>query len=153
MIQDKTPNGKDHWRTPKAFFDLVDASFEFGLDAAADRENALCHHYCSQEQSGLDHPWFHRTWCNPPYSLKREFICKAIDERARGATSCLLLPASTATQWFHFALAFCSQFAMIKGRINFELPEREKRSGNTGGSCLFVFGDPLLRENDRWVIR
>ena len=61
---------KMDWRTPRAFFYDLDCEFNFGLDAAANRENAKCLNYFTPEDNGLSQSWagYGSVFCNPPYT-------------------------------------------------------------------------------------
>lgn len=110
---------KDSWATPRAFFDYFDAIYNFTLDAAASAENTLVNSYYSEEHSGLKYAWHKSTWVNPPFSKKSEFIEKAIEQKHKGCTSVMLLPASTGAEWFQTAARNATQVIFIGGRIRF----------------------------------
>jgi phage N-6-adenine-methyltransferase len=140
---------RDDWRTPRWLFDALDKEYRFGIDVAADKDNALCNSHYSEKQSALtvlSWPW--RWWCNPPYSRKQDFIGHAARQRVPGV---LLLPSSTDAQWWHGAYVVATHVALIRGRVQFELPDR-KGGNNTGGSTLFVFGlPPVEHERFLWI--
>lgn len=130
----------DEWSTPQEFFDRLHLEFGFGVDAAASIENRKCVNYY-----GPDHPlalmnpkltdalgmdWSAagvNHWCNPPYSLCREFVAKAADERLRGVLTVMLIPSRTDTRYFHEHLWNVAQHAtrpgielrFVKGRLKF----------------------------------
>ena len=118
---------QDGWRTPKWLFDrCVEEYGPMGLDAAADRDNALCTSHFSAEHSalGANVKWTGNVWCNPPYSMLRQFAEKAISEiRGCHCTSVtFLIPARTDTKAFQ-KLAnsqFCFSVVFLKGRVKFE---------------------------------
>jgi phage N-6-adenine-methyltransferase len=119
------PKGKstpDH-RTP---LDLFQSLGEFQLDAAASSENALCEYFFSEEDDGLNQPWYaYRVWCNPPYSDISKWIKKAINEtyyEKHCDEVVFLLPARTCTKWFREAWAHASRIAFVHGRVNFSGP-------------------------------
>lgn len=47
----------DMWETPQAFFDKLNAEFNFTLDACAIPSNAKCTHFFTPEQDGLKQTW------------------------------------------------------------------------------------------------
>lgn len=56
------------WATPQAFFDELNAEFNFTLDPCATSENAKCARYFTKEDDGLAQSWSgERVFCNPPY--------------------------------------------------------------------------------------
>ncbi len=127
--------GKDDWGTPPEFFAKLNAEFNFTLDAAANRENALCDlfygpgSFIQQDALALDWPKSDRIWCNPPYSrgMQKEFIRKAAECGARGGMVVMLLPARTDTVVFHRYIWDHErhqpregvQVRLLKGRLRF----------------------------------
>lgn len=120
----RTATGRDNWCTPKALFDKLDAEFGFVVDAAADADSALCPMWYGPGSTYITDAtateWLPRpTFCNPPYSLLREFL-------AHGADACsiapfvFLIPARTDTRaWHESVMARASEVRLIKGRIYF----------------------------------
>lgn len=116
--------GYKNWRTPRSFFDTLDAEFHFTLDAAASHANALVDKYCTEEGKfvrALSYPqessppvfwrlsaadglepsaWIDEVvFCNPPYDQRiRDWVELANARRAE--VSVLLLPPSIDTEWF-----------------------------------------------------
>jgi len=158
MINDAIYSSAKHdWGTPQDLFDKIETIFgKFELDAAASKENAKCHWYYTENNSGLHNPWHRLTWCNPPYGREiQKWVGKAIFETHDATirhckTAVLLLPARTDTQWFQVAAAKCDFIAFIKGRVKFD----GAQSSAPFPSALFVFSqggatihdDRLLRE-------
>ena len=98
----------DEWRTPKAFFEALDAEFGFDVDVAATAENCWKETYCGPDhwredrRDALVVPWLDNVcWMNPPYSKCRQFIAKAAKEARKGATVVALVPSRTDTRWWH----------------------------------------------------
>jgi phage N-6-adenine-methyltransferase len=95
------------YRTPGDVLGPLHKEFEFNVDAAADKNNALLGRYYTEEVDGANPEHYEagdRVFCNPPYTgqiVKRFVECAAITSR-RGALWVLLLNASTTgTSWFH----------------------------------------------------
>lgn len=121
----------DAWATPQAFFEALDAEFEFEVDAAASRETAKCRVWYGGALDALTiRSWSSRPcsiFCNPPYSRCREFIAKAAAEARKGCTVVCLVPSRTDTRWFHDHVWDASQdrarpgveIRFIKGRLKF----------------------------------
>lgn len=114
----------DEWCTPKVVYDFLDKWFDFDLDAAASKDNALNCFYFSAENSALENKWFGNVFCNPPYSrfLQRAFIQKAIEEvqNENAAKVVMLLPARFDTKnWHELLFPNASEVWFIKGRLNF----------------------------------
>lgn len=104
--------GKDDWATPPDVWADLHREFGFSWDVAANRHNYKGERGCffgPGSEFGEDAlafawgPFIGPCWCNPPYSrgLQGKFIAKAAEERQRGVTTVMLLPARTDTRAFH----------------------------------------------------
>ena len=96
----------DEWSTPQATFDALAREFPFTVDLAATAENAKCRQFITAHHNALNRDWWEYGdygWLNPPYSrgLCPRFIAKAAEERRKGFTTVMLLPARTDTKAFH----------------------------------------------------
>ena len=114
------PSASDFWATPQAFFDKVNAEFQFTMDACALPETAKCTTYYTPETDGLNSPWHGRVWCNPPYSDIEPWIRKAEAELIGGGIelAVLLVPSRTGTAWWH-RYAQHHEIRWIRGRLKF----------------------------------
>lgn len=100
----------DEWSTPQDFWDVLNAEFQFTVDAAARLDNTKCLTWLGPDGAfpdalAGDVVWGAgaRIWLNPPYSKCREFIEKAADQARRfRSTVVCLVPSRTDTRWFHF---------------------------------------------------
>lgn len=96
-----------NWRTPKPFFDWVNAQFGFTIDVAAEKGNALLRKYWTKEDNAFRQDWTgHVWWLNPEYDEAIRWM-----ERSRHAAafqaSCgvNLVPARPDTKWWrHFVM-------------------------------------------------
>lgn len=68
---------------------------------------------------GLMTNWHHWNYVNPPYSLLKEFVRKAIKESKNNKTI-MLLPAKTDQLWFHQLIENHYDIIWIKGRLKFK---------------------------------
>jgi phage N-6-adenine-methyltransferase len=126
----------DEWSTPQMFYLELDREFRFGTDAAATMENAKFPAYYGPDhvlpayRDALTVNWsliLAPHWCNPPYSLCREFVAKAALERNRGVLTVMLIPARTDTRYFHEHLWDATthsarpgiELRFVKGRLKF----------------------------------
>lgn len=106
----------DEWATPREFFDELNREFRFQWDAAATEDTALCgtyryfgpDHSVPDYRNALMEQWrcyrmepIERLFCNPPYSLCKEFVAKAAAEAIHGATTVMLIPSRTDTRYWH----------------------------------------------------
>jgi phage N-6-adenine-methyltransferase len=154
---------RNFWMTPIAVFDALDEEFKFSLDAAAERESALCllwlgpEHHDESKRDALQMPegsWavFARSlspsndrvavFLNPPYSpdgggLAR-WVERAWKESRAGVDVVLLLPGSVDTGWMEFAWRRADEVRFTP-RIAFIDPLGGGRSNPTGGSAVVVF--------------
>lgn len=133
------------WATPQAFFDDLDAEFQFTLDPCASKDNAKCHMFYTEMEDGLSRSWAgERVFMNPPYGRQiGKWIAKAYSESQRGATVVCLVPSRTDTRWWH---DYCmkGEVRFIRGRLYF---------GDGIGrapfpSAVVIFRPPLVGRDD-----
>jgi len=93
----------DEWLTPDNIIHDLKKEFRFTLDAATNSNNPLgFDKFYTKEDNGLIQDWYTWTFCNPPYSMKHDFVAKAYYEmKDRGISSVLLLPSKTENRFFH----------------------------------------------------
>ena len=111
----------NEWETPKHVFDYLNDIYNFELDAAATKENALCKNYFTLDDDSLKQDWskYKSIFLNPPYGKDiGKFIEKAYKESLKGSVVVLLIPSRTDTKWWH---TYCSrgEIIFIKGRLKF----------------------------------
>lgn len=107
------------WETPQAFFDELNAEFQFTLDACATDSNAKTTLFITEACDGLSVSWTGVVWMNPPYGKTIGlWVRKAYEESRRGATVVCLLPARTDTKWWH---EYClkGEIRFVRGRLRF----------------------------------
>lgn len=148
----------DAWRTPDDIFKPLDQIFCFTLDAAADKENAKCAAFLTEEDNSLICDWQGNiVWCNPPYKNLRPWVQKANDEALKGAcTVVMLIPNSRGRGWYKEIIipakqaGYCRTYSYGPGRINFIDPNPgTKRSNPKQDNLLVVFTPPLP---ERWSL-
>lgn len=96
---------RDDWTTPQKLFNWLDSRFRFNLDAAASKKSTKCEQYYNARENFLAErskpASFARIFCNPPYSLDKEFAEKChqlyLDY---GISSLLLLPVRSDRVWY-----------------------------------------------------
>lgn len=142
---------KNSWGTDPVIFNAMDKEFNFSLDAAANDKNHKCSWYLTKEDDALNIDWrdfiFSKgasnlnVWINPPYGkgLIKSFMNKCIEQKAKGVTSVLLVPATLDAQWL--PINEISEIRIVTGgRLSFYHPETDKKvNGNTKGSMFAIF--------------
>jgi len=106
---------KDHWKTPKYFYEELNKEFDFDFDPCPYLHDV-------SKWNGLDIEWGQRNFINPPYSQKQKeaFVKKGIEEAKKGKLCVFLLPVSTSTKLFHdHILPNKEEIRFVNGRVKF----------------------------------
>lgn len=134
--QQATVDHVDDRRTPAGLFEKLMREFEFTVDAAASKENALLPRFWTIGDDALAQSWRgERVWCNPPYSNIEPWVNKAWNEMHGGCRRVvMLLPANRCEQgWWHRHVEFYRdqerafggvtlRTKFLPGRLRFEWP-------------------------------
>lgn len=146
----------DEWATPQAFFDELDAEFNFAADLAATDENSKCDgcylggdHGDSLSSAWHELPGRDALWLNPPYSQCAEFIAKASREAILGCTVVCLVPSRTDTKWWHTYVWDQAlyrprpgvEIRFVKGRLKFG----DSQNSAPFPSVVVIFRGPYAR--------
>lgn len=138
----------NEYYTPK---EIVDMFGRFDYDPATTEDKAKeldIKNYDTIETDGLKADWtrFKSIWCNPPFTLKVEFLTKAQDYYDRtGGEVYMLVPISfLTTKRFHAIIKGAKVF-LPDGRIKFE-------SGLGKVSKSPAFGSVVIKIQDKWEI-
>jgi len=126
----------DLWATPQDFFNRMNEEFNFELDVCANKENAKCDKYFTQETDGLQQEWNGICWMNPPYGRGiGEWVKKAYQSSLKGATVVCLVPSRTDTKWWH---DYCmkGEIRLVKGRLKFG----DSKNSAPFPSAIVIFG-------------
>lgn len=139
---DKT---SDEFGTPDWLWKPLHEEFQFTIDAAASKENALLPRYWTKEDDALSKSWGgERVFCNPPYSRGhvKDFFLKAANQTRNGNcfVAVLLIPTYTERDWYHkyrhmFEVRFIGKRVKFKGGA----------SGARGNHMIVVF------RNHQWA--
>lgn len=135
---------KDCWQTPVWLFDALDIEFGFWLDVAANKHNALCPQFFTEEANALERDWKSHgaIWCNPPYSKILPWVEKAAEQsRKQHKAVVLLVPEDMSVGWFSKALETVDEVRVITdGRVNFvHAGTGKEKKGNSKGSMLLIW--------------
>jgi phage N-6-adenine-methyltransferase len=146
---------KNSWSTDPDVFNALDQEFKFSLDAAASDKNHLVPFYFTKEVDAISVDWYQEllqapdtngfggmsVWVNPPYGRGciKKFMNKAIEEKTKGVTTVMLVPATLDAQWL--PLHSISEIRVVTGgRLSFYHPVTGKKvNGNTKGSMFVIF--------------
>jgi len=132
------------WGTPQAFFDELNAEFNFTLDPCATPETAKCRKFYTKEDNGLSKDWTGEVvFCNPPYGSEiKNWVKKCSEENAKVV---MLIPARTDTKYFHEYIykKLGVEIRFIKGRLKFE--GKQKGIGSAPfPSMVVIFSQDLV---------
>jgi len=100
-------------------FEKLHHYFQFTIDGAASKENALLPVYFTEETDGLKQLWRKddRLFVNPPYSKVKDWVKKAAESEAQ---SIFLVASRTDTRWWHESVVGgASWIIFYKGRLKF----------------------------------
>ena len=143
---------KNSWGTDPVIFNAMNKEFNFSLDAAANhKNNKVPNNYLTKEDDALSKDWEYEilkvtsrnlnVWINPPYGKGyiKKFMQKCIEQKEKGVTSVLLVPATLDAQWL--PIDQISEIRIVTGgRLSFYHPETNKKvNGNTKGSMFVIF--------------
>lgn len=133
--------------TPKY---IVDKFGPFDYDPATSTEQADklgIPTYDTEDTNGLATDWSHHShiWINPPFTLKKEFLKKAVGtwEKVKNDIYILLPISFLTTKAFH-EICRGGYIYMPNGRIKFENKSGELRSP--------AFGSVIIKLQDGWGI-
>lgn len=146
--------GDQTWRTPWDFYKLLDFEFEFELDAAASKANALCLKYYSLQNSGLTNPWIkpgevERVFCNPGFAKHLPWINKAIHEsKSCSETKIAFIGlCSPSTEWWRLAVINAAEIRLLSPRVQFIPAQGVLVSTNSRENVVIIFkGDKTCKQ-------
>lgn len=145
----KVKGTRDNYRTPDYLFNHYHEIFNFEMDGACTSEDSKLEngYFIDQGYDALELNWFNRTWCNPPFSLKNEFLQKAHDEVLSGnCPLCVMVYPLNAisNSKFHELVVNKFHYEFLENRVGFINPETGKvdSSNNTGTVVIFFMNKP-----------
>jgi len=95
----------------------------FDLDPCSGAESErIADTVYTADDDGLSQSWEGTVWLNPPFSEKKKWLRKAINEHSAGRADLIvvLVPVDTSTQWFQNYFAECDLMCWLEGRDWFQ---------------------------------
>ena len=116
---------RQNWKTPKAFYQALDAEFAFDFDPCPPNPGF----------DGLSVEWGKSNFVNPPYNQMARWVEKAYQEHQAGKTVVMLIPSRTDTRWWHDFIMRANEIRFIKGRLKFD----DQKNNAPFPSAVIVF--------------
>ena len=136
----------DLWRTPPAFFAMLDAEFHFEpFDPCSINPDGL-RQFDGQTVNAW--PSTRGTNCyyvNPPYSEPEPWIRAALEQSRLGKTVVMLLRVDTSTLWFHDLVLPFGEVRWIRGRMAFVNPKTQEAKRANFASMLAIFRPKTMK--------
>lgn len=115
---------RDLWGTPSWLYVPLHEEFNFEIDAAADKNNALCPRFFTKEQNALTQIWDEPTFCNPPYSVAAGGTLKWVtygyeQSQCGNVPVVFIVQGDTSTKYRRFALQYASEIRDLVHRVKF----------------------------------
>lgn len=166
LIKSNTPDSdKDFWATTWQAFSDAEALYgrKFQVDVAAENLTAKCKFYFAPKdhpaeltrwdercpvheiricvgRDALNLEWPADWWCNPPFTMKPEFISAARRAQAAGNPGMMLLPYEPLTKWWRNLLE--DEVVIYEPDGRYQFMERDGKTTKTGanfGCALVLF--------------
>ena len=135
--QNYKPN--DEYFTPSWIFELLNLNFDLDVSSPEGGVDWIpADNYYTENDNGLEKPWFGKVWMNPPFSKQRPWIEKFIEHK----NGIALLPWSKSKS-LNIIWNEAEGIAMLPSNLKFQ----HKIDGNKGifVSCgLFAFGQDCV---------
>ena len=139
----------NEYYTPKQIVKMFSDGFEYDPATAPGKAEDLgIPNYDTIETDGLKADWtrFKSIWCNPPFTIKHEFLKKAQDyyDRTGGGVYMIIPISFLTTKRFH-SICKGAKIFIPNGRIKFE-------SGLGKPSRSPAFGSVIIKLDKGWSL-
>jgi len=155
-----TETRREDWGTPEWLFGYLDGGcgFNFQVDLAADKNNALCERYLSKHNDAanmtrkeisekldvnLADEW---CWCNPPYAKGGLNNWTTLLTK-HNINVVALIPASVGAQWFESYWSSCDAMVFLSQRLVFQGAPATAQFD----SVLYIRGRRFMREHTEFL--
>ena len=117
----KKSNKSVEWSTPTDLYNELDQEFHFDCDVCATPQNAKTNKYYTKKEDGLKQEWKGTCFANPPYGRGlNQWVEKAFNSAINDkATTVMLLPVRSDTNWFHDYCLKSNDIRYLRGRLKF----------------------------------
>ena len=144
--QQQSKSKKDDWQTPDRVLEPLWQTTGIDMDPCAGEVTEIGDINVTEDADGLSIPWEGTVYVNPPYSDKKTWIQKCIEESKRQPVDrvYLLTPDSTdVISWWHDKIAEHAEWSVFfESRVKFYDPHEGKVKGSPpNGSALHIFGE------------
>ena len=147
MTKDEAKALRQEWRTPPDFWEVLDGEFQFQIDVAASRVNALCSHYLTKEMDALDPrtQWLEdgcmAAYCNPGFGQPGPWHKRAVFETNAnpGGVVVIMALVSPSTECFRFAEKYAQEIRLLSPRIQFKPPNGVMGHQNPRENCVVIY--------------
>jgi len=133
----------DCWLTPP---EIIRALGPFDLDpcAAPGQPWPTARHHYAPPQDGLQLPWFHRVFLNPPYGQQTGRWLERLSEHGNGIA--LVFARTETAMFFDHVWGKAAGALFLEGRLHFYHLDGTRAKGNSGGpSVLLAYGEENAR--------
>lgn len=145
---------RQDWGTSQVFFEYIEQYFaiDFTLDSCASSYNyKVANYYTEEDDAFKQEPIDEVIWMNPPFGhggkLQKQFVQLAVEWSMHNSVW-VLIPARTDTKLFHdIIVPNARAIYFVKGRLNFEGPNREGCNNAAFPSMLVQF-EPTVKPNE-----
>lgn len=154
---------KDTWQTPFWIIDGIQECVNIDLDPCAGEHTSHgdVNYRLEDGDDGLEEEWFGTVFANPPFSYKKEWSAKVVDEIENTDLIMFLTTDGTNVQsWWHGKIAPNADYVWFSdGRLYYIDPETQETTDHNApfGTAISMYGDvpqDLLNFFDEhgWVV-
>ena len=137
------PRGLQNYATPAAFKAALDAFYHFTRNLLTGEDYDPCplnpEGIRTADGLGPTPEWVKSYFGNPPYGNVTPWLDKAIEDRRRKVTACLLLRVDCSTAWMHDKVFPYARPIWVRGRLRFIRPGETKPQPSPFASVVAAY--------------